>query len=237
MQIAPADQRTLLAIARMLQNASVELPDLPSEEEQQVERARRKLESIRTGAAAAQLAVDDMELEVLRIQKEEALLRRRLADNRKTLGAAEDIELRRDTKHDIAVTQARLRDLTSQTQEAHNELHALRQNVEHYGAKIDAAQAEVEQAQRALDATPEDTRAADAAAHLEQLRQQVPPAALAVVEQRFAENGIGAARLRGKVCEGCAIALPPATVSRLRSLPADTMPECPDCDSFLVREE
>ncbi|MDO4928259.1 MAG: hypothetical protein Q3976_04270 [Corynebacterium sp.] len=237
MQIAPEDQRALLAIARILQNASVELPEISSEEEQQVEQAQRKLDSVRSGAAAARLAVDDMELEVLRIQKEEALLRRRLADDRKTLGATEDIELRRDAKHDIAATQARLRDLTSQIQEAHNELHALRQNVDHYGAKLDAAQAEVERAQRALDAAPEDTRVADEAAHLERLRQQVPAAALAIVEQRFAENGIGAARLRGKICEGCAIALPPATVSRLRSLPADTMPECPDCDSFLVRGE
>lgn len=237
MQISQADQRTLLAIAQLMQNATVETTPEVSPEEQEVARAERELASLRTGAAAARIAVDDMELEIRRIQNEESLLRRRLADNRKTLGATEDIEERRDAQHDIASTEARLRDLTGQTQEAHNELHALRQNVDSYGARIDVAEDKLAAAQRALEALPEDTSAADAAARLENLRSSVPAAALELVDQRFAENGIGVAKLRGRVCEGCAMALPPATVSRLRALPADTMPECPDCDSFLVRED
>lgn len=236
MHIAPAEQRTLLEIAQLTQAATVPTPVVEPEEAIAVRRSEKEVSDLRSGAAAAQLAVADMELEVRRIQQDESQLRRRLAADRKALGAIEDREERKDLQHDIASTQVRLQDLTSQTQEAHNELHALRQNVDSYGARLDAAEAKLAAAQRALAALPQHDSGAEQQQRLQELRAAVSAPALELFDQRYAENDIGVARLRGRVCEGCAMALPAATVTQLQQAPADSMPECPDCDSYLVRE-
>ncbi|GGG71284.1 zinc ribbon domain-containing protein [Corynebacterium pelargi] len=235
MQLALPLQETLLELSTLERNGDVEVVQVKSEEQQELERLSAKQMRIRDAAASAQLAVDDMELEIRRIQDDERKLRRRLDDDRRQLGAATDEELRKDLQHDLHSAQVRIQNLTSEMQEAHNEVHALRANRDLYQQQLREIEAEVAAAQRAVDALPVDTSEEDVRGRVEKLRAALPEEVLAAYEERRSENGIGAAKFNGRSCGGCHIMLPVAEASRIRQAPETEVPECGECGSYLIR--
>ncbi|MCQ9369875.1 C4-type zinc ribbon domain-containing protein [Corynebacterium sp. 35RC1] len=231
----PATQGLLLELANLTRAQSVNVAQKKPEEVVLLERLQAKLARAEQGVSSAQMAVDDMELEVLRIQEDERKLRRRLSDSTQQLRAATDPELRRDLQHDVAAATSRINNLTGEMQEAHNELHALRQNVDFHGAKLDEARREVEAAQRAVDALgTNDEAQEDPAARIEELRAALPAEAVAAFDEERAINGVGVAEFNGRSCGGCFIVLPPADISAIKRTPANELPQCPDCSSYLV---
>lgn len=208
---------------------------LPEKEE--FDKAEKKHTAALNAAASAQMAVDDVENEILRIQSDERKLRQRERDDMAQLAAETDPERRKDLEHDRYAAKSRIADLMSELQEAHNEIHALRNNVEVHGARVDEAARELETARRALEAaeeaaaleTPREER-------VKQLREQLPDDVLAEFDQQRAVNGVGVAEFKGnKSCGGCFIVLPPAEQAAIRNAPADQLPQCSDCGSYLVR--
>ena len=134
MRLDQNQQQTLLALAsteRTLAAVGGRVPATP--ERQDVDRLQRELKEMRDAAGSAQMAVDDMENEILRIQEDERKLRRRERDNREKLGAETDPERRRDLEHDRYAAKSRIADLMAELQEAHNEIHALRNNRDVHG--------------------------------------------------------------------------------------------------------
>lgn len=85
----------------------------------------------RAALAAAQQAVDQMEEEILRIQSDERELR---AEERRLRTALREVEAEGDAEAAERLTgeryevKSRIADLMSELAEAHNEIHALRQN-------------------------------------------------------------------------------------------------------------
>ena len=189
-----------------------------------LERAVKERERLSGASSAAQMAVDDMELEIRRIQEDARKLERRKSDDVAQLGAATDVEMRRDLQHDLAATEARLTDLRHELKEAHNEIAALRNNRDVYGAQLDEATRKVEAAQRAVDALPEETPVETSA-----LRDKLPAAVLNMYER------VGAAEFNGRTCNGCFLQLPPAERAEVVAEPADELPTCPNCGTLLVR--
>ncbi|AZA11844.1 zinc ribbon domain-containing protein [Corynebacterium gerontici] len=235
MQLELPLQEKLLEIATLERNGDVGLQPEASEEAKELAKLRKKLGRTRDASASAQLAVDDMELEIRRIQEDERKLRRRLDDDRRQLGAATDPTTRKDLQHDLHSSQVRLQNLTSEMQEAHNEVHALRANRDLYRQQLGELEVEVEKAQRAADAVPLDTTVEDARGRVEKLKGELPADILAAYEERRSENGIGAAKFNGRSCGGCHIMLPVAEASRIRQAPATEVPECGECGSYLIR--
>ena len=107
-------------------------------------------------SASAQLAVDDMELEILRIQEDERKLKKRELDDKRQLSAETDPERRKDLEHDRYAAKSRIADLLYELKEAHNEIAALRNNRDIHAARVDELNRKVEAAQRAVDALPEE---------------------------------------------------------------------------------
>ena len=190
----------------------------------ELQRAGKERERIAAAASAAQMAVDDMELEIRRIQEDQRKLERRKKDNIAQLGAATDVEVRRDLQHDLSTTEARLTDLRYELKEAHNEIAALRNNREVHGAQLDEATRKLEQAQRAVDALPEETPVDTGA-----LRAQLPPDILA------AYDNVGAASFNSRTCGGCFLQLPPSERAEVMAVADDELPTCPNCGTLLVR--
>lgn len=65
---------------------------------------------------------------------------------------------------------------------------------------------------------------------------QLTEAELAAFErakQHF--DGVAIARLEGHRCHGCHLDLSPAEMDQVKSVPADSVPECPQCGRYLVR--
>ena len=175
-------------------------------------------------------------MEILRIQADERKLRQRERDDKAQLGAATDPETRKDLEHDLYAAKSRIADLMSELQEAHNEIHALRANLDVHGAKVSDSERKLEVLKRAAEAAQEAAaNRPDPQVRIGELREQLPADALAEYETVREENGVGAAAFTGRACGGCFIVLPPAEQNAVRNAAADELPQCSDCGSYLVR--
>ena len=193
-------------------------------EEQELQKLIDERKRLTDASAAAQLAVDDMELEILRIQEDERKLKKRELDDKRQLSAETDPERRKDLEHDRYAAKSRIADLLSELKEAHNEIAALRNNRDVHAARVDEANRKVEAAQRTVDALPEED-----VVDTDALRGQLPDDVLS------AYDDIGAAKFNGRACGGCFIQLPPAERAEVLGEPEDELPTCPNCGTLLVR--
>ncbi|TVU86685.1 hypothetical protein FQN05_00200 [Corynebacterium aurimucosum] len=209
-------------------------PTIPEQEE--YEKAQAAHARLLDASGSAQLAVDDMEMEILRIQADERKLRQRERDDKAQLGAATDPETRKDLEHDLYAAKSRIADLMSELQEAHNEIHALRANLDVHGAKVSDSERKLEVLKRAAEAAQEAVaNRPDPQVRIGELREQLPADIVAEYETVREENGVGAAAFTGRGCGGCFIVLPPAEQNAVRNAAADEVPQCSDCGSYLVR--
>lgn len=209
-------------------------PTIPEQEE--YAKAQAAHARLLDASGSAQLAVDDMEMEILRIQADERKLRQRERDDKAQLGAATDPETRKDLEHDLYAAKSRIADLMSELQEAHNEIHALRANLDVHGAKVSDSERKLEVLKRAAEAAQEAAaNRPDPQVRIGELREQLPADIVAEYETVREENGVGAAAFTGRGCGGCFIVLPPAEQNAVRNAAADEVPQCSDCGSYLVR--
>ncbi|OFO98357.1 zinc ribbon domain-containing protein [Corynebacterium sp. HMSC034H07] len=209
-------------------------PTIPEQEE--YEKAQAAHARLLDASGSAQLAVDDMEMEILRIQADERKLRQRERDDKAQLGAATDPETRKDLEHDLYAAKSRIADLMSELQEAHNEIHALRANLDVHGAKVSDSERKLEVLKRAAEAAQEAAaNRPDPQVRIGELREQLPADIVAEYETVREENGVGAAAFTGRGCGGCFIVLPPAEQNAVRNAAADEVSQCSDCGSYLVR--
>ncbi|MBF4546950.1 hypothetical protein IRY31_02460 [Corynebacterium afermentans subsp. lipophilum] len=193
-------------------------------EEQELKKLIDERKRLTDASAAAQLAVDDMELEILRIQEDERKLKKRELDDKRQLSAETDPERRKDLEHDRYAAKSRIADLLSELKEAHNEIAALRNNRDVHAARVDEANRKVEAAQRTVDALPEEDDV-----DVDALRAKLPADVLSGYDD------IGAAKFNGRACGGCFIQLPPAERAEVLGEPEDELPTCPNCGTLLVR--
>ncbi|STC97331.1 zinc ribbon domain-containing protein [Corynebacterium renale] len=223
----------LSTLERRLATAGAKTTETP--EQAELNTLRTELDQMRSAASAAQMAVDDMENEILRIQDDERKLRARDRDNKAQLATETDEEKRKDLQHDRYATKSRIADLMAELMEAHNEVHALRQNRDIHGAKISDLERKVEVAARAAEAASTQ-ESEDPRAHVAELEAQLPDDVVEAYHEQRAVNGVGVGLFNGRTCGSCHIVLPAADRSAINLAPADELPECPDCGSYLVRK-
>lgn len=223
----------LATLERRLDAAGATATETP--EQAELDELLRQRDEMRKAASSAQMAVDDMENEIIRIQDDERNLRARDRDNKAQLATETDEEKRKDLQHDRYATKSRIADLMAELMEAHNEIHALRQNVDIHGAKLSDLERKVELAQRAATAAATQ-ESEDPRAHVAELEAQIPDDVLAAYREQRAVNGVGVGLFNGRTCGSCHIVLPAADRSAINLAPAEELPECPDCGSYLVRK-
>lgn len=239
MKLEPKKQQVLLELSRTMRLNAVgaQAPELA--EKADLEKAETEHKRALDAAAAAQMAVDDVENDILRIQSDERKLRKRERDDKAQLSAATDPDVRRELEHDRYAAKSRIADLMSELQEAHNEIHALRNNRDVHGARVDEAARKVETARRAFEAAKEAVPAGperDIDREIAELRAQLDDDVLAEFERQRLENGVGVEAFKAeKTCGSCSMVLPPAERAAILNAPKNEMPQCSDCGSYLVR--
>ena len=129
----------------------------------------------------------------------------------------------------------RLNDLPSELAEAHNEIHALRNNLDLANQRLADAEQAFDVAQAAKDAAPAAPTAADREHRMAEIRQSLPADVVAAYDAQRNENSVGVAAFNGRSCGGCFIILPAGDIAAIRGAAADELPQCPDCGSYLVR--
>ncbi|AKK03602.1 zinc ribbon domain-containing protein [Corynebacterium epidermidicanis] len=234
MKITPTEQKKLLELANLERTLDAGLrKQLP--EDAEVTKLREQADRKRSLAASAQLNVADLELEIRRIQSDMTKLNRRISADKQGLGAATDADQRRDLEHDLVSAQRRLSDMQQELKEAHDEIHALRANVDRNGAELDEIERKLAAAQRAAESAQDAEDSKDRSGQAAELRVHISAEALAAYDEQRAIFGVGAAEFTGRTCGGCHLVLPPAALAEIRATPADEMPRCPDCGTYLVR--
>lgn len=228
-------QKTLLELATAERIYDAGAREQKTPEQRELEELEKKLQRAREAAGSAQLAVDDMENEILRIQEDERKLKRRERDDREQLKAETDPERRKDIEHDRYAAKSRINDLLYELKEAHDEIHALRNNRDVHGAQVDDLTRQVEVARRAAEAANDSSENVDPADQIAALRASLPADLIALYDDQRKENDLGAASFNGRSCGGCHVVLPVADRSAINLAPAGELPQCPNCGSYLVR--
>lgn len=232
-KLDPAAQQRLLQLADLERRIAAG-GDAPqqTEEDKELAKLTERRKRAQRSVASAKLAVTDMEAEILRIQEDERRLRARERDDKRQLTAETDKEKRRDLEHDRYAAKSRIADLMSELMECHNEVHALRGNYDRQVQDLEELDKKVAEAEVAAGAAPVPE---DPAARADELRADLDAEVLAAYDSRRAENNVGVARFNGRSCSGCYMVLPAADRSRIAAAPADELPECPNCGTYLVR--
>lgn len=237
MKLEQSKQKLLLDLATALRLKDAKLATKESPEQVALDKAIAEQTRLRDAAAAAQMAVDDMETEILRIQADERKLRLRKKDGQDALGAETDEDRRRDLTHDIYTSKSRIADLMSELQEAHNEVHALRNNRDLSQSRVKDAERKVSEARDAVAAaTLRAGEVEDPSVLIARLEEELPTDVIAEFREQRIENGIGAALFNGRSCGGCAMVLPANGIAEIRNTPANEVPHCPECGSYLIRD-
>ena len=233
-------QRLLLDLATAERTVAVreEFPPAQLPEVEEYERAMREHRRAVDAAAAAQMAVDDIDNEILRIQTDERLLRQRERDDKAQLTAETDPARRKELEHDRYAAKSRIADLMSELAEAHNQIHALRQNRDIHQERVRTAADKVDSARRAAEAATSSAAAQeDPRQRAARLREVLPADIIAQYDARRTENGVGVAALSGgRSCGACFLTLTATALREIQATDPDELPECPNCGAFLVRE-
>jgi uncharacterized protein len=238
----PQHQRRLLelqaidtALAQLAHRRRT-LPELA-----ELDRLGRELSSLEDGRVRAQVAVDDLDRDISRFERDVDQVRARAAKDQARLdvgtGPARELEA---LQHELATLARR----QSELEDAELELMEQREQ----------AQAVLDDAVRRLEAVREqradaERRRDEALARIgkdEEFRNagRQPlvsdlPADLVALYERIREQtgGIGAALLRAGRCEGCRLELSGSERSRVRAALPDEVVRCEECRRILVRTE
>ncbi len=192
----------------------------------------------RTKMAAAQARIDAAQASIEAAEHASADIttkRTRLEAQLKTVIAPREAEA---LMHQIATLNEQRdgldeQELTALDEQAAGEddLAALAATLPALEAAAAATEAELQVATATLDAEEADLhgRRPDVIAVL----SAAEVAAYDRARQHF--GGVAVARLEGHRCHGCHLDLSPAEMDVVKAVPADSMPECPQCGRYLVR--
>jgi len=237
---APQDQWRLLDVqahdTRLAQIAH-RLRTLP--EHAEIDALDVKLRAVTADLVTARTVAGDVKRELNKAEADVELVRRRADRDRARLdsgqGTAKDLQA---TQHELVSLTARQSALEDVELEVMERLETAQGRV----AAAEAEQARLE-AQIAEAAGRRDAAVATLEAEADGERAErghavagLPADLVALYEKiRAHSDGLGAARLRQRRCEGCRMELTPVDMGRIRAAAQDEVLRCEECRRILVR--
>lgn len=237
---APQDQWRLLDV----QDHDVKLSQLVHRSKTLPEHARvaeleQRLRVMGDQLVSARTVAGDLARELAKAEADVEQVRQRASRDAARLNAGQgtpkDLQALQHEIASLAQRQSALEDVELEVMERLEAASATVTEREAESARLEAELAEVRAALEREIASIDDEAAgisrarADAAAGL-------PADLLALYEKvRVGSGGVGAARLRGRRCEGCRIELTPVEIGRLRAAADDAVLRCEECLRILVR--
>ena len=240
MKASPQDQRRLLdlqavdtALAQLAHRRRT-LPELA-----EIDAAAREVSSLQDEQARVQVAVDDLDRDISRYEKDIEQVRARKHKDQSRLdsgsGPVRELEA---LQHELATLNRR----QSELEDAELELMEKRETAQ---ATLDAVVAKLADARSRRDAAEARRDAALAEMAKEQefknssrqpLAADLPADLLTLYDKIRADSGgLGAALVRSGRCGGCRIELYGADLARVKSAPADDVVRCEECRRIMVR--
>lgn len=238
MKASPDAQRRLLdlqAVDTALTQLAHRRKSLP--EHAEIDAVARELSALEDERVRAQVAVDDLDRDISRYEKDVEQVRLRKDRDQKRLeagGALREIE---GLQHEIATLNRR----QSELEDAELELMEQRETAQ---AALDEVTSRLAAATERRDAAERrrDEALADIAKEEEfktssrgPLAADLPADLVALYDKIRLDSGLGAALFRSGRCGGCRIELYGADLARVKAAAADEVVRCEECRRIMVR--
>ncbi len=240
MKADPDAQRRLLdlqAIDTALAQLEHRRRNLP--EHAELDKLARELSGLEDERVRAQVAVDDIDRDIARLEKDIDQVRSRKGKDQARLdtgrGPARELEALQHEMVSLNRRQTELEDAELELMEQREQAQAAVEEVVRRLGEASARRAELERRRDEVLARVDK----DAQFRISGRAPLVAdlPADLVALYDRIRESsaGIGAALLRAGRCEGCRIELSGADRARVRVAPPDEVVRCEECRRILVR--
>ncbi len=233
-QVRLLDVQTLDTRLRQLAHQRRTLPEHAQISALDVERAalRDRLVQVRTTASDVQRELRKAEADVEQVSSRAARDRARLESG---AGSAKDLQGLQHELESLARRQSALEDVELEVMKRLEAAQTEASGLEASVARADERAAELATSRDAAVAEV-DAEAGTVTTRRDDIAGGLDPALVALYERiREQTQGIGAAMLRGKRCEGCRSELTPVELNRIKGLPPDEVARCEDCRAVLVR--
>ena len=235
MKLDPVTQVTILELSE----AQARMDGLEARRQSTPERAEltallAERAAARTSSARSRLSAQDLGVDVRKLESDLAKLRRREDEDRRSLEAAEDPDVRRDLQHDLASTLRRREELEHHIADVRDtrDAHELNTDVDADELEVRIRAAEKRLADADLDMQ---AQVDGLSRRMEELRGSVDAKLLSRYDKITAETGIGVARLDGRTCRSCYMELDASTMRSFETLAPEEVVNCPECRAWLVR--
>ncbi|TML20950.1 MAG: hypothetical protein E6G35_18085 [Actinobacteria bacterium] len=205
----------------------------------ELERLAREIAALDDERVRAQVAVDDLDRDIARVDKDVEQVRARAAKDQTRLdsgsGPARELEALQHELASLARRQSELEDteleLMEQRETADTALRAVLDRLSAARARREAVETARDETLRQI-AQEEEFRAAGRKPLVADL-----PADLVALYERIRESsgGLGAALLRGGRCEGCRLELSGVDRAAVKAADPDEVVRCEECRRILVR--
>jgi uncharacterized protein len=235
---SPEAQRRLLDLQAVdtalaqLAHRRRSLPELA-----EIDAVARELSALEDERIRAQVAVDDLDRDIARFEKDIEQVRTRKSRDQARLdagGAMREIE---GLQHELATLnrrQSELEDseleLMEQREDADRALDDVKKRLVAAGERRDAAERRRDEALAEI-AKEQEFRSSSRAP----LVADLPADLVQLYDKIRADSGLGAALVRAGRCGGCRIELYGADLARVKNAPADEVVRCEECRRIMVR--
>ena len=238
MKASPEDQRRLLDLQAVdtalaqLAHRRKSLPELA-----EIDTVARELSALEDERVRAQVAVDDLDRDISRFEKDIEQVRQRKERDQKRLdsgGALREIE---GLQHELATLNRRQSELEDAELELMEQREAAEATLNEVRGRLTSAQERRAAAERRRDEALADMVKEEEfkVASRGPLAADLPADLVALYDKIRLESGLGAALFRSGRCGGCRIELYGADLARVKAAAADDVVRCEECRRIMVR--
>ncbi|WP_436522403.1 zinc ribbon domain-containing protein [Actinoplanes sp. HUAS TT8] len=238
MKAAPEAQRRLLDLQAVdtalaqLAHRRKSLPELA-----EIEAVAREISALEDERIRAQVAVDDLDRDISRFEKDIDQVRQRKAKDQQQLDAGGSLKQVEGLQHELATLNRR----QSELEDA--ELELMEQRETAAAALADVQKRTIAAGERRTDAERRrDETSAEIVKEQEfksasrgPLAADLPADLVTLYDKIRADTGMGAALVYAGRCGACRIELYGADLNRVKSAPADEVVRCEECRRIMVR--
>lgn len=195
---------------------------------------------LKDAEVGAKTQASDLEQQLKRAEKDVELVRTRKDRDQKRLDAGQVSAAREleSLQSEIASLERRQSELEDNELEVMEKLEAAQEEATRLSSEREEVGRHAHDVQATRNATWEqiDAESAQTRKQREALAGEIADDLVALYEKaRLAGHGVGAAAIRQRRCEGCRLELDPVTLSSIRATAPETIVRCEECRRILVR--
>ncbi|MFI1988249.1 zinc ribbon domain-containing protein [Actinoplanes sp. NPDC020271] len=238
MKAAPEAQRRLLdlqAVDTALAQLAHRRKNLP--ELAEIEAASREISALEDERVRAQVAVDDLDRDISRFEKDIDQVRQRKAKDQQQLDAGGSLKQVEGLQHELATLNRRQSELEDAELELMEQRETASAALADVQSRISAAVERRADAERRRDETSAELGKEQEFKSQSRgpLAADLPADLVTLYDKIRTDTGMGAALVYAGRCGACRIELYGADLNRVKSAPADEVVRCEECRRIMVR--